>query len=57
MQQFLITVTRAADITPEESGTEEEESEEEEIVPVRRATKSSGGQVSKAMPRSSMKNF
>ncbi|KDR14347.1 Aspartyl/asparaginyl beta-hydroxylase [Zootermopsis nevadensis] len=37
-------VTRAADITPEESGTEEDESEEAEFVPVRRVTKSSGGQ-------------
>jgi hypothetical protein len=55
---LLVTATRAADITPEESGTEEEESYEEEIVSTSRATKSSGGQVNKdAKSSSSGKNF
>jgi hypothetical protein len=56
VKSLLVTASRAADITPEESGTEEEESEEE-IVPVRRATKSSGGQVSEATLGSSLNNF
>jgi hypothetical protein len=45
MQWLLSTAARASHITAEESGTEEEGSEEEEVVPVRRATKSSGEQV------------
>jgi hypothetical protein len=46
----LSTAARASHITVEESGTEEEGSQEEEIVPVRRATKISGEQVSRNMP-------
>jgi hypothetical protein len=47
---LLFTAARVSHITPEESGTEEEGSEEEEVVPVRRAAKSSGEQVSNNMP-------
>jgi len=46
---LLIAATHAADVTPEESGSEEEESESEEVLPARRATKSSGGQVIKSI--------